>query len=90
MFIILTALSLPVALFGIISPADVRRADGSPIAHYPHRGVWEEIKGQRQIIMDWRMLVLLLPMFGSEVAIIAFSSINCNSHAPNPFRKHRF
>ncbi|KAH8422534.1 uncharacterized protein LDX57_000288 [Aspergillus melleus] len=75
-FIILMALSLPVALFGIISPADVRRADGSPIAHYPHRGVWEELKGQRQIIMDWRMLALLLPMFGSEVAIIAFSSIN--------------
>ncbi|KAE8373487.1 MFS general substrate transporter [Aspergillus bertholletiae] len=76
-FIILMALSLPVALFGIISPANVRRVDGSPIAHYAHRGFWEELKEQRRIFMDWRMLVLLIPMFGSEVSIVVFSSINC-------------
>ncbi|KAE8132053.1 hypothetical protein BDV38DRAFT_288131 [Aspergillus pseudotamarii] len=52
-FIILMALSLPVALFGIISPANVRRVDGSPIAHYAHRGFWEELKEQRRIFMDW-------------------------------------
>jgi hypothetical protein len=66
-----------VALFGIVKPSDVRRDDGTAIATYPHKGWWVELKAQRQIIMDWRMIVLILPMFGSEIAIIIFSTLNC-------------
>lgn len=76
-FIILMCSAFFVALFGIVKPADVRRDDGTAIAHYPHKGFWLEIKAQRQIFMDWRMLVLILPMFGSENAIIIFSTLNC-------------
>jgi hypothetical protein len=46
-FIILMCLSFFVALFGIVKPADVRRADGTPIVYYPHRGWLKEIKSQR-------------------------------------------
>lgn len=66
-----------VAFFGIIHPSDVRRADGTAIAHYSHRGWLTELKAQRQILIDWRILVLVLPMFGSEIAIIIFSTLNC-------------
>jgi MFS family permease len=75
-FIILMVLAFFVALFGIVKPEDVRRDDGTAIAHYPHKGWFAEIKAQRQIFTNWKMMVLILPMFGSEVAIIIFSTVN--------------
>ncbi|CAI6287886.1 unnamed protein product [Periconia digitata] len=75
-FIVLMCLSFFVAFFGIVKPSEVRREDGSAITHHQHNGWLAELKGQRKIFTDWRMLVLILPMFGSEIAIIIFSTLN--------------
>jgi hypothetical protein len=82
-FIILMCSAFFFALLGIVEPSDVRRADDTPIAHYSHKGWWDELLAQRQIFTDWRMLVLILPMFGSEIAIIIFSTLNCTLLSSN-------
>ena len=81
-FIILMAAAFFVALFCIIEPSSVRRQDGSPIAHYPHQGFWQEFKNQRRLLQDWRLLVMFIPMLASEVALIVLSSLNCMDQNP--------
>ena len=76
-FIILMATAFFVALFCIIEPSSVRRQDGTPIAHYPDEGFWQELKNQRRLLQDWRLLVMFIPMLASEVALIVLSSLNC-------------
>ncbi|KAL9605541.1 MAG: hypothetical protein Q9179_001244 [Wetmoreana sp. 5 TL-2023] len=56
-----------VALFTIIAPSEVRRRDGTPLAHYPHDGLWQELKNQRRLLQDWRLLALGVPMLASEI-----------------------
>ncbi|KAL8989125.1 MAG: hypothetical protein Q9177_001923 [Variospora cf. flavescens] len=75
-FILLMASAFFVAAFSIVPPAKVRRRDGTPIAHYPHEGLWEELKRQRLLLKDWRLLAMFIPMFASEVPIIVLSSLN--------------
>ncbi|KAL8720880.1 MAG: hypothetical protein Q9225_002325 [Loekoesia sp. 1 TL-2023] len=65
-----------VALFTIVAPSKVRRRDGTPLAHYPHEGLWQELKRQRLLLQDWRLLAMFVPMFASEVPIIVLSSLN--------------
>ena len=76
-FIILMASAFVLAAFFIVSPAKVRRRDGTPLAQYPHEGLWEELKRQRLLFKDWRLLAMFIPMFASEVPIIVISSLNC-------------
>lgn len=64
-------------LFTIVSPSEVRRSDGTALAHYPHQGFWLELKAQKQLLKDWRILALFVPMFGSEVTVIVLSTMNC-------------
>lgn len=71
-----------VTLFTIIPPSQVRRRDGTPLAHYPHEGFWQELKNQRRLFQDWRILVLFIPMFASEVPFIVISSCNCKLKSP--------
>ncbi|KAG7005387.1 MFS general substrate transporter [Physcia stellaris] len=75
-FIVLMASSFFIALLSIAAPSGVRRADGTSIAYYPHEGFWHELKNQRQLLRDWRLLAMFIPMLGSEVAIIVLSSLN--------------
>ncbi|KAL8695757.1 MAG: hypothetical protein Q9224_003181, partial [Gallowayella concinna] len=75
-FILVMALSFLVALFGIVAPSTVRRRDGTPLAHYPHEGFWQELKHQRRLFQDWRILAMFVPMFASEVPFIVLSSLN--------------
>ncbi|KAL8704647.1 MAG: hypothetical protein Q9201_002181 [Fulgogasparrea decipioides] len=75
-FILLMASAFFVALFTIIAPSEVRRRDGTPLAHYPHDGLWQELKNQRRLLQDWRLLALGVPMLASEVPIIVSSSLN--------------
>ncbi|KAL8912808.1 MAG: hypothetical protein Q9171_002266 [Xanthocarpia ochracea] len=75
-FVLLMALAFFVAAFSIVPPAQVRRRDGTPLAHYPHEGLWEELKRQRLLLKDWRLLAMFIPMFASEVPIIVLSSLN--------------
>ena len=70
------------ALFFIVDPSKVRREDGTPLAHYPHHGIWQELKNQRRLLQDWRLLVMFIPMIASEVAVIVLSSLNCESLTP--------
>ncbi|KAL8956965.1 MAG: hypothetical protein Q9193_005645 [Seirophora villosa] len=76
-FLVVMTSAFFVALFTIIPPSQVRRRDGTPLAHYPHEGFWQELKNQRRLFQDWRILVLFIPMFASEVPFIVISS--CNS-----------
>ncbi|KAI4103821.1 MAG: hypothetical protein L6R37_003624 [Teloschistes peruensis] len=76
-FILLMVSGFFVALFAIIAPSEVRRRDGTPLAHYPHEGLWQELKNQRRLFRDWRLLAMFIPMFASEVPIIVLSSLNC-------------
>lgn len=69
--------ALFLALFLIVEPSKVRRRDGTPLAHYPHHGIWQELKNQRRLLQDWRLLVMFIPMIASEVAVIVLSSLNC-------------
>ena len=80
-FIVLMASSFFIALLSIAKPSEVRRADGTSIAYYPHEGFWHELKNQRQLLKDWRLLAMFIPMLGSEVAIIVLSSLNCKQSA---------
>jgi hypothetical protein len=75
-FIVLMSCAFLVALFGIVQPDTVRRADGSPIAKYPHEGLMVELKAQGRLFKDGKVLLLLLPFFASEVAIIIMSTVN--------------
>ena len=83
-----------VALFTIVAPSKVRRRDGTPLAHYPHEGFWQELKNQRQLLQDWRLIAMFIPMFASEVPIIVLSSLNCTCHlsicvhSPNSRTQH--
>ena len=76
-FILLMASGFLVAFFTIVAPSKVRRRDGTPLAHYPHEGFWPELKNQRRLFQDWRLLAMFVPMFASEVPIIVLSSLNC-------------
>ena len=84
-FICLMASAFFVALFAILPPSKIRRSDGTALAHYPHKGFWFEIKAQGQLLRDWRMLALVIPMFASEIAIIVMSTLNgqCARRIPN-------
>lgn len=73
-----------VAAFTIVAPTKVRRRDGTPLAHYPHEGLWQELKRQRLLLKDWRLLAMFVPMFASEVPIIVLSSLNCEFTDPVP------
>lgn len=66
-----------VALLTIVAPYKVRRLDGTSLAHYPHDVLWQELRRQRQLFQDWRLLAMFVPMFASEVPIIVLSSLNC-------------
>ena len=76
-FIILMASGFFVSFFTIVAPSRVRRPDGTPLAHYPHEGFWHELKAQGTLFKDWRLLVMFVPLIGSEVVVIVFSSLNC-------------
>ena len=76
-FIILMVSGFFVACFTILPPSRIRRPDGTPLAHYPHEGFWHELKAQSKLFSDWRLLVLFVPLFGSEIVVIVFSSLNC-------------
>lgn len=76
-FILLMVSAFLVALFFIVKPSKVRRRDGTPLAHYPHQGIWPELKNQRRLLQDWRLLVMFIPMLASEVSLIVLSSLNC-------------
>ena len=76
-FILVMLSALFVALFFIVEPSKVRRRDGTPLAHYPHHGIWQELKNQRRLLQDSRLLVMFIPMIASEVAVIVLSSLNC-------------
>ncbi|KAL8639582.1 MAG: hypothetical protein Q9228_003392 [Teloschistes exilis] len=75
-FILLMVSGFFVALFAIIAPSEVRRRDGTSLAHFPHEGLWQELKNQRRLFRDWRLLAMFIPMFASEVPIIVLSSLN--------------
>ncbi|KAI4213366.1 MAG: hypothetical protein LQ349_009289, partial [Xanthoria aureola] len=75
-FILLMVSAFLVALFFIVKPSTVRRRDSTPLAHYPHQGIWQELKNQRRLLQDWRLLVMFIPMLASEVALIVLSSLN--------------
>ena len=76
-FIILMASGLFIACFTIVTPSRVRRSDGTPLAHYPHDGFWLELKAQSKLFRDWRLLAMFVPLFGSEIVVIVFSTLNC-------------
>ena len=76
-FIVLMASGFFVACFTIVPPSRVRRLDGTPLAHYPHEGFWVELKAQSKLLRDWRLLALFIPLFGSEITVIVFSTLNC-------------
>ena len=78
-FLIVMASAFLLASFTIVPPSEVRRRDGTALAHYPHEGFWQELKNQRRLFEDWRVLVMLIPMFASEVTFIVISSLNCES-----------
>ncbi|KAL9011860.1 MAG: hypothetical protein Q9173_003335 [Seirophora scorigena] len=65
-FLVVMTSAFFVALFTIIQLSQVRWRDGTPLAHYPHEGFGQELKNQRQMFRDWRILVLFIPMFASE------------------------
>ena len=67
------------AFFTIVSPSEVRRGEYTALAHYPHEGLWQELKNQRRLLKDWRVLTMLIPMFASEVTFVVPSSLNCES-----------
>ena len=78
-FTCLMASAFFVAFFGIVPPSEARRKDGTALAHYPHKGLWFEFKAQGQLLKDWRILALFIPMVACEIAIIVISTLNGQS-----------
>ena len=66
-----------VTCFTILPSSRVRRPDGTALAHYPHEGFWHELKAQSKLFRDWRILAMFVPMIGSEIVVIVFSTLNC-------------
>lgn len=84
-FIVLTASGFFLTCFTILPPSRVRRPDGTPLADYPHEGLWHELKAQSKLFGDWRLLAMFIPLLGSEVVVIVNSTLNCEykPHFPN-------
>lgn len=76
-FIVLIASGFFLTCFTILPPSRVRRPDGTPLADYPQEGFWHELKAQRKLFSDWRLLAMFVPLLGSEVLVIVNSTLNC-------------
>ena len=76
LFITLQAVTLLIVYFGLVDPSKVRRNDGTSLARYPHTDIWTELKAQGELFRDWKAMVLFIPIFSSEIAIIIISTCN--------------
>lgn len=85
-FTCIMASNIFTALFLIKDPSQVRRKDGRKVPHYLHKGLWVELRSQLKLLKDWRMLVLVVPFFASEIAIIITSTLNGKRIVRNPYQ----
>lgn len=75
-FIILMTLAFVFTVFGLISPVDVRRADGTPIALFHTLSLKDELKGVVRVLKDPRVLAMLPVIFSCELALGILPSVN--------------
>lgn len=75
-FIILMALAFLFTIFGLVSPADVRRADGTAIAVFHTLSLRDELKGVFGVLKDPRVLAMLPVIFSCELALGILPSVN--------------
>ncbi|OBT89844.1 hypothetical protein VE02_00785 [Pseudogymnoascus sp. 03VT05] len=75
-FLILMCMAFLVAYFGLVKPADVRRADGTPIAVFHALSFKQELAGVSVVLKDVRVLALLPVMFCSEMTLAITPSFN--------------
>lgn len=76
LFITIQCVTLLIVYFGIVDPSKVRRNDGTSLAKYPHTDFWTELKAQGELFRDVKALLLFIPIFASEIAIIIASTCN--------------
>lgn len=77
-FIILMCCALLFTSFGLVNPAKVRRADGTPIATFRALSYKEELKGIGHVLKDKRVLAMLPVIFSCELALSVMPSINAH------------
>lgn len=75
-FLILMCLAFVVAWFGLVKPSEVRRADGTEIAHFRALSWKEELKGVGEVLRDFRVLAILPVAFCTELPLVIIPSLN--------------
>ncbi|KAK4093991.1 membrane transporter (predicted) [Purpureocillium lilacinum] len=75
-FIILICIAFLFTIFGLVSPKDVRRADGTPVAVFHNLPMTEELRGVARVLRDYRVLAMLPVIFSCELALGILPSVN--------------
>ena len=74
--IALICLAFPLTIFGLVSPASVRRADGTPVAVFRNLSIAEELSGVVTVLRDYRVLAMLPVIFSCELALGILPSVS--------------
>ncbi|KAH8425120.1 uncharacterized protein LDX57_002869 [Aspergillus melleus] len=74
----LQVFSIVLSLLLLVRPSDIRRSDGLGIANLFNSSATDELRGTREIVKEWRFILLLPAMFSGEISLAQQSSLNAH------------
>ncbi|KAH0334983.1 membrane transporter, partial [Aureobasidium melanogenum] len=78
-FIVIMTSAALCSAFGIVSPEDVVRPDGSSLAEFVATDFRSEFAGCANLLKDWRIVLLIIPMFATEMSSSLIPTISAYS-----------
>ncbi|KAM3547563.1 hypothetical protein MY1884_009525 [Beauveria asiatica] len=67
--IILICFAFPLTIFGLVSPKNVRRQDGTPIAIFHNLSLAQELRGVARVLRGYRVMAMLPVIFTCELVL---------------------
>ncbi|KAM3520093.1 hypothetical protein MY4038_009559 [Beauveria bassiana] len=74
--IILICFAFPLTIFGLVSPKNVRRQDGTPIAIFHNLSLAQELRGVARVLRDYRVMAMLPVIFSCELVLGILPSVS--------------
>ncbi|THX36900.1 hypothetical protein D6D10_06291 [Aureobasidium pullulans] len=78
-FVVIMASAALVSAFGIVSPEKVTRADGTHLAEFKATDFKTEFAGCCALLKDWKIVLLIIPMFATEMSSSLIPTISAYS-----------
>ncbi|KPI45554.1 uncharacterized protein AB675_812 [Cyphellophora attinorum] len=78
-FTVIMLSAMLVVFFGIVSPEKVTRDDGTHLAIFEAVEFRTELVHCVELLRDWRILMLLLPLFSTEITLGLIPTLNAHS-----------